>query len=58
MKTFTYRELLNNLLTLTDTQLSDTVTVYHHDEYIPAKSCAITLEDDVLDADHFYLISS
>ena len=57
----TYRELAELILEeFNDDQLDMDVAVYdsHRDEYYPLADIpwAITAEDDVLDADHPYLI--
>ncbi len=54
----TYKELLDQLMMLTEEQLSQTVTVHepYEDEYIAVVHTATTSEADVLDEDHFYLI--
>ena len=55
--TQTYKQLLEQLLTLTPEQLDCTPTVYDSeiDEYLPIKQFLIaTDEDQVLDEDHPY----
>jgi len=54
----TYKELLDQLMMLTEEQLSQTVTVHepYEDEYIAVVHTATTSEADVLDEDHFYLV--
>ena len=53
----TYKELLDKLKSLSNDQLDQTVTVFHGstDEFYPAHSTGITHENDILDANHFYL---
>jgi len=53
----TYKELLDKLKSLSDDQLNQTVTVFHGstDEFYSVHSTGITHENDVLDANHFYL---
>jgi len=54
----TYKELLDQLMMLTEEQLEQTVTVHepYEDEYIAVVHTATTSEADVLDEDHFYLV--
>ena len=56
----TYRELAALIMEFDDEQLDSNVTIYHsdQDEYFPLAytPLAITAEDDVLDANHPYLI--
>ena len=54
----TYKELLDQLMMLSEEQLSQTVTVHepYEDEYIAVVHTATTSEADVLDEDHFYLV--
>jgi hypothetical protein len=54
----TYKELLDQLMMLTEEQLSQTVTVHepYEDEYIAVVHTATTSEADVLDENHFYLV--
>jgi hypothetical protein len=54
----TYKELLDQLLMLTEEQLQQTVTVHepYQEEYIAVAHACITNEADVLDEDHFYLV--
>ena len=53
----TYKELLEYLNELSTEQLNQTVTVYNaaDDEYYPVNSCNVSLVDDVLDKDHFFI---
>ena len=56
-----YRQLLDELQLLSEEQLDQDVTVYVSgvDEYYalrPDYPVAVSEEDDVLDADHFYLV--
>ena len=52
-----YYELLESLNELSAEQLNQTVTVYNaaDDEYYPVYSCNVSLVDDVLDKDHFFI---
>jgi len=54
----TYKELLDQLMMLTEEQLGQTVTVHepYEDEYIAVVHTATASEADVLDEDHFYLV--
>jgi len=54
----TYKELLDQLMMLTEEQLEQTVTVHepYEDEYIAVVHTATTSEADVLDENHFYLV--
>ena len=54
----TYKELLDQLMMLSEEQLEQTVTVHepYEDEYIAVIHTATTSEADVLDENHFYLI--
>jgi hypothetical protein len=54
----TYKELLNQLMTLDDEQLNQTATIHdpYEDEYIAVVHTATTSEADVLDENHFYLV--
>ena len=53
----TYRELLEELKTLTIDQLNQDVTVFvaTEEEYYPVATVAVAVEDDVLDPDHIVL---
>jgi ribosomal protein S3AE len=53
----TYRELLNQLLRLSSSQLDDDVTVFTRDgEYFTiAEVCEAGLGNDILDEGHIYL---
>ena len=56
-----YRDLLTELQLLSEEQLNQDVTVYVSgaDEYyplVPDYPVAVSEADDVLDADHFYLV--
>ena len=57
LSTMTYKELLESLNELSAEQLNQTVTVYNaaDDEYYPVNSCNVSLVDDVLDKDHFFI---
>ena len=53
----TYRELLLFLQNCTDSQLDDSITVLDPSgEYYGIARAKITVEDDVLDSDHIYLV--
>lgn len=56
----TYRELAALIMEFDDEQLDSDVTIYDsdQDEYVPLAytPLAITAEDDVLDANHPYLV--
>lgn len=54
----TYKELLDQLMMLSEEQLEQTVTVHepYEDEYIAVVHTATTSEADVLDENHFYLV--
>ena len=54
----TYKELLNQLMMLSEEQLEQTVTVHepYEDEYIAVVHTATTSEADVLDENHFYRV--
>lgn len=54
----TYKDLLNQLMMLSEEQLEQTVTVHepYEDEYIAVVHTATTSEADVLDENHFYLV--
>jgi hypothetical protein len=54
----TYKEPLNQLMTLDEEQLDQTVTVHdaYEDEYIAVVHTITTSEADVLDEDHFVLV--
>ena len=53
----TYRELLEELKTLTIDQLNQDVTVFvaTEEEYYPVATVSAAVEDDVLDPDHIVL---
>jgi hypothetical protein len=56
----TYRDLLDYLITMSDQDLEQCITVYtENDEYISIKSFELSDErdNDVLDHDHLYLNS-
>ena len=54
----TYRELLEQLCNLTPEQFKQTVTVYvSEDDYVPVNDTGIAADDDVLDEDHFVLVT-
>lgn len=53
----TYGELLEQLYELSPQQLNQTVTVYSGDEYLPVSETGIAADDDVLDEDHFVLVT-
>ncbi len=54
----TYRDLLNELKSISEEQLNQTVTVYvSGDEYFPVDETGIAANDDVLDPGHFVLIT-
>lgn len=54
----TYRELRELLHCLNDDQLGDTITIFNpvSDEYTIIDHCEVALKDDVLDANHFFLV--
>lgn len=53
----TWRDLLRELIELTDEKLDQTCTIYlaNTDEYLPITHVHTTIVDDVLDAGHFYV---
>jgi len=55
----TYKHLLEELQELSPTQLEQDVTIHlsEVDEYVPAWAVSITVEADVLDEDHIFLVS-
>ena len=54
----TYGELLEQLYELSPQQLNQTVTVcVSGDDYFPVNETGIAADDDVLDADHFVLVT-
>jgi hypothetical protein len=54
----TYKDLLDQLMTLNAEQLDQTVTVHdpYQDEYIAVVHTITTSEADALDEDHFCLV--
>ena len=54
----TYEELLEQLSELSPQQLNQTVTVYvSGDDYFPVNETGVAADDDVLDEDHFVLVT-
>ena len=54
----TYGELLELHYELSPQQLSQTVTVYvSGDDYFPVNDTGVAADDDVLDEDHFVLVT-
>lgn len=54
----TYGELLEQLYELSPQQLNQTVTVcVSGDDYFPVNETGIAADDDVLDEDHFVLVT-
>lgn len=54
----TYKELFQQLSTLTEEQMNQTVTVHdpYQDEYIAVVHTETTSDSDVLDENHFFLV--
>ena len=53
----TYKHLANLIMTLSEEQQNQDVTIYSdcEEEFYPSVSYGIAKEDDVLDKNHFYL---
>jgi len=56
----TYKQLLEQLMLLDDEQINQSVTIYdsNNEEYLPVSKTETTSEADVLDENHFYLVTA